>query len=194
MTAWTSSRSRYVGELHQFGGRPGTRSVQPGSAHPPAVAGPPRTLAGRRGMALSIVGGGLPAAVAGAPDPGRRGSTPADHPRGYSGGQRTARRPVLPRRHASLAGQLAAARGRSRECAVDPRNEIGQLPVIYAGSVTSLRSSRMRGGRPGPRRFRHLMAARRQPAAAQPGRRRHGGAARRPTGPSVPATAGAAAA
>ena len=194
MTAWTSSRSRCVRERHRFGGRPGTRSVQPGSAHPPAVAGSPRPLAGRRGMALPVVGGGVPAVTAGAPHSGRRGSAPADHPRGHSGGQRAVGRSVLPRRHASLAGQLAAARGRSRQCAVGVRIEIRQASGIHAGSVASLRSSRMRGGGSGARRFRHPMAARRQSAAAQPGRCRHGGAARRPAGPSVPAAAGAAAA
>ena len=86
-----------------------SRAVHPRPAHPPAVAGPSRPLAGRRGMALPVVVGGLPAADAGAAHAGRRGPPPPGDAGHDAGGHRPARRPVLPDRHAPLAGQLAAA-------------------------------------------------------------------------------------
>ena len=92
----------------------------PRPAHPPAVAGPSRPLAGRRGVALPVVVGVLPAADAGAADAGRRGPPRADHAGHDAGGHRAARRPVLPRRHAPLAGQLAAAALEAANCTPRP--------------------------------------------------------------------------
>ena len=110
--AWIWWRSRCARERPRRD-RPGP--VHPRPAHPPALAGPPRPLAGRRGVALPVVVGGLPAADAGAANPGRRRPPRADHPGHDAGGHRAARRPVLPRRYAPVAGQLAAAGVGSRQ-------------------------------------------------------------------------------
>ena len=98
-----------VTSLQSAGTRARTRAVHAGPAHPPAVAGPSRPLAGRRGVALPVVVGGLPAADAGPAHAGRRGPPAPADARHDAGGHRPARRPVLPVGHAPLAGQLAAA-------------------------------------------------------------------------------------
>ena len=72
MTASTWSPSRCARDADQSPARCHPRAVHPRPAHPPAVAGPPRPLAGRRGVALPVVVGGLPAADAGAAHAGRR--------------------------------------------------------------------------------------------------------------------------
>ena len=143
------------------------------------MAGPSRSLAGRRGMALPVVVGGVSAADAGAAQARRRGSPPPGDAWHDAGGHRATRRPVQPDRHASLAGELAAAR------------QGGDHP---AGTVARVRYSRGRRSRPRARRVRHAVAARRQPAAARAGRQRNHRTARRPAVASVPAAAEPAAA
>ena len=133
------------------------RALHPRPAHPPAVAGPPRTLAGRRGMALPVLVGGIPAADPGAAHAGRRGPPRPDHPGYDTGGHRTTGRPVLPRRHAPLAGELAAARASGHR--------------FFVGVVARLRNSRARRGRASARRLHRALAARRRPAAARTHRR-----------------------
>ena len=123
-------------------------ALHPRPAHPPALAGAPRPLAGRRGMAVPVVGGGVPAADAGAAHARRRGSAPPRHARHDPGGHRPARRPVLPRRHAALAGELAAARARGGDQRVGSGRE---HRLRRTGSPARVRDSRVRRGRTGPR-------------------------------------------
>src|SRR3954470_19711195 len=106
MTAWTWSRSRCGREWT------GPRTLHPGPAHPPAVAGPSRSLAGRRGMALPVVVGSLPTVDAGAADTCRRGPSSSGDTRHDAGGHRATGRSLQPDWHAPLAGQLAATRTR----------------------------------------------------------------------------------
>src|SRR5690625_1823279 len=173
-TAWTWSRSRCSRERKAF--RLGT--VHSGPAHPPALAGPPRPLARRRGMALPVVVGGLPAADPGAADAGRRRPPQPAHARGDAGGRRPARRPVLPGRHAPLAGELAVARH----------------PGPHTGGLAHIRETAVRRGRAGTRRVRVAVAARRQPAAARAGAGRRRRVARRPAGTPLLDALGTAAA
>src|SRR6476659_2036112 len=117
-TVWTWSRSRCGNDSNNprvaslLPAEPCTGTLHLRPAHPPAVAGSPRTLAGRRGMALPVVVGFLSAADAGAAQAGRRRSSSRGDAGHDAGGHRAARRPLLPDGHASLAGQLAAARPR----------------------------------------------------------------------------------
>src|SRR5690606_40233910 len=69
MTVWTSSRSRCAHDRRRGLPRPGSRAVHPGSAHASALAGPPRTVAGRRGVVVPVVVGDLSAGVAGVAHP-----------------------------------------------------------------------------------------------------------------------------
>ena len=140
-TASIWSRSRYARERPIRRRGRSARALHPRPAHPPAVAGPPRPLAGRRGMALPVLVGGIPAADPGAAHAGRRGPPRPGHPGHDAGGHRPAGRPVLPRRHAPLAGELAAARA--------SRRTVTRL----VGVVARLRNSRARRGRAGARRL-----------------------------------------
>src|SRR6202165_2360963 len=108
-TAWIGWRSRCARDGAVPAGRPGAGALHARPAHPPALAGPSRPLAGRRRMALPVVVGRLPAADAGAAHPRRGETPPAGDPGDDSRGHRATRRPVLPDRDVSLAGQLAAA-------------------------------------------------------------------------------------
>src|ERR1700676_217972 len=117
-TAWIWWRSRCGRDGAVPAGRPGAGTLHARPAHPPALAGPSRPLAGRRGMALPVVVGRLPAADARAAHPRRGEPPPAGDPGDDAGGHRATRRPVLSDRHASLAGQLAAA-GAGGEHAAD---------------------------------------------------------------------------
>src|ERR1700742_3547086 len=85
-TWWRLRCARDAGE-HEAG----ARAVHPGAAHPFAVAGPSRTLAGRRGMAIPVLGGVLSAAVTGVTQTGRRGPAAADHAGCHSGRDGAAR-------------------------------------------------------------------------------------------------------
>ena len=128
--------------------------VHPGAAHPPAVAGPPRPLAGRRGVALPVVGGVVPAADPGAAHAGRRGPPRPAHPGHDAGARRAARRPVLPRRHAPLAGQLAAARAEAAtRIARSPRPACAHFGIReYAEAEQRARRLRPRCGGTAPAR------------------------------------------
>ncbi len=153
-STWSRSRcGRESVEAPRVGAArgPGMFTLVP--AHAPAVARPPRPLAGRRGVALPVVGDVLPAADAAAAHARRRGSLAPRHARHDAGGHRATRRPLLPVRHAPLAGQLAAA-----ALARPPPHHVAQEAGITAPEAMRASGSRTRGrsaGTRASRRWRH---------------------------------------